>query len=225
VVDARRGQRRTGDGVKVPASPTAGTLRGTPRRLVRATLLGVARPAARLRIAGLEHVPATGPVLVVSNHLHNADPALLGMAFPRPLYFMAKRELFGNRAFGALMRWLGAFPVDRGKADRAAIRQAEALLAAGEAVAMFPEGTRSATGKLGAGQPGVGLILLRSNAPVLPVAITGTEKLPGGPGATITFGVPRTIPRGRDGGRLGPQQATDAIMAAIAELLPAEYLP
>ncbi len=202
---------------------TNGTLRGRPRTVVRAGLIGLAKPLVRLRIEGLENVPASGPVLVAANHLHNADPILLAMAFPRVLYFMAKRELFGNAAFGGLIRWAGAFPVDRGKADRAAIRYAETLLAEGHAVAMFPEGTRSRTGRLGPGQPGAGLILLRSGAPLLPAAITGTDKLPGGPGATIRFGAPRVILPDAGTSRLSSQDATERIMAAIAELLPGSY--
>lgn len=203
--------------------PAQGTLRGRPRTVVRAGLIGLAKPLVRLRIEGLDSVPAQGPVLVAANHVHNADPVLLATAFPRVLYFMAKRELFGNAVLGELIRWAGAFPVDRGKADRAAIRHAEALLADGHAVAMFPEGTRSRTGRLGAGQPGAGLILLRSGVPLLPAAITGTERLPGGPGATIRFGVPRTIVPASGSARMTPQEATERIMAAIAELLPTSY--
>jgi 1-acyl-sn-glycerol-3-phosphate acyltransferase len=132
-----------------------------------------------LRIEGLHHVPATGPVIVVANHLHNADPVLLAIAFPRALYVMAKRELFASWWLSKALHIAGAFPVDRGKADRNAIRYAEAALAQGQAVAMFPEGTRSESGRLGLGQPGVGLIALRTGARILPVAITGTEQLPG----------------------------------------------
>lgn len=207
-----------------PRDLVRGTLRDRPRTIVRAGLIALAKPLARLRIEGLENVPREGPVLVAANHLHNADPVLLAMAFPRVLYFMAKRELFGNRAFGGLIHWAGAFPVDRGKADRAAIRHAEALLAAGHAVAMFPEGTRSRTGRLGAGQPGAGLILVRSGAPLLPAAITGTDRLPGGPGVTVRFGTPRTILPEGGASRLSSQEATDRIMAAIAELLPPSYV-
>lgn len=205
--------------------PARGTLRGRPRIVVRAGLIGMAKPLVRLRIGGLENVPAEGPVLVAANHLHNADPVLLAMAFPRVLYFMAKRELFGNAALGGIIRWAGAFPVDRGKADRAAIRHAEALLADGHAVAMFPEGTRSRTGRLGSGQPGAGLILLRSGVPLVPAAITGTDRLPGGPGVTIRFGEPRMILPADASRRMTSVETTERIMTAIAELLPDSYRP
>ena len=120
-----------------------GTLRGRPRRLVRAALLSALKRLLPLRIQGLEYVPSTGAVLVVANHLHNADPILLEIAFPRPLHFMAKRELFGVPVLGWIVRRIGAFPVDRRRADRAALRRAEAALAQGIAIGIFPEGTRS----------------------------------------------------------------------------------
>lgn len=208
-----------------------GTLHGRPRRLVRALLLLVAKLLIGLKVEGLHHVPDNGPVLVVTNHRHNADPVLLAIAFPRALYFMAKSELFGNRYLGTLIRFAGAFPVERQTADRKAIRYAGRVLAQGEAVAMFPEGTRSLTGRLGVGQPGAGLIALMSKAPILPVAIAGTETLPGNGlassppsgrmrGATIRFGAPFLLPATSSTGRVTSQEATDAMMAAVAALLP-----
>lgn len=214
-----------------------GTLRGEARSGVRLGLMGLAKLGIDLRIQGLEHVPTSGPVLVASNHLHNADPILLAVAFPRPLYFMAKRELFANRLLGGVLRFAGAFPVDRGKADRQAIRNAETFLAHGEAVAMFPEGTRSVARKLGPGQPGAGLILIRSKAPLLPVAITGTERLPGngakqaedsqgGLRKTVTIRFGSIVPNSTftTSGPGASQAAADEIMREIARLLPASYL-
>lgn len=213
-----------------------GTLDGFPRLLVRWLLLRLARLLTGLRIDGLQHVPASGPVVVVANHLHNADPVLLAIAFPRALYVMAKRELFERRWLARVLKLAGAFPVDRGKADRNALRLAEAALTHGQAVAMFPEGTRSISGTLGTGQPGVGLIALRSRAPILPVAIVGTESLPGNGGmnglarrhgrvAAIRFGPPFVLPEQIEGRRLSSREATERIMAELAALLPAAYRP
>ena len=219
---------------RIPLDVRSGTLHGWPRSVVRGILLLLARSATGLRIDGLHHVPATGPVIVVANHLHNADPVLLAIAFPRALYVMAKRELFAPWWLSKPLRIAGGFPVDRGKADRNAIRYAEAVLAQGQAVAMFPEGTRSESGRLGAGQPGVGLIALRSGAPILPVAITGTDRLPGGrprhgsgllgrPQVCIRFGTPFFLPSIDQGRGQASKGATDRIMAEIAALLPPAY--
>ena len=96
-----------------PTSPetndlTRGTLRGIPFRIVRAILLAILVPVLRLKIEGLEHVPQTGAVLLVGNHLHNADPVLVSVAFPRPLHFMAKKELFPIPVIGPIIRRVGA---------------------------------------------------------------------------------------------------------------------
>lgn len=166
------------DATREAGSLARGTLRGTPFRLLRALLLPILGRLIGLRVEGLQHVPASGALLVVANHLHNADPILLSVAFPRPLHFMAKKELFTIPVVGWVIRRVGAFPVDRGKADRGAIRRAEATLAAGIAVGMFPEGTRSRTASMGRAHPGAALLALRADVPVLPVTIVGSERLP-----------------------------------------------
>ncbi len=220
------------------SAPLIRTLWPLPRWLVRTTALPLLAATIRLRIVGLEHVPAAGPLVVASNHLHNADPILVGLAMPRPIHFMAKRELFANPALGWMMRRAGAFPVDRGRADRSAIRVAEQRLRRGVAVGLFPEGTRSETASLQPAHAGVGLVAVRSGAPILPVAITGTERLPfngakaqsGGPGCrrrplrvTIRIGEPFALPTRADGRPLSSAAATDAIMERISQLLPPEY--
>ena len=216
------------------------TLRGLPFRLVRAALLAVLVPLLHLKIEGLENVPPSGPIIVIGNHLHNADPVLLSVAFPRPLHFMAKKEAFSVPLIGSIIRRVGAFPVNRGNADRGAIRRAEATLSQGIALGIFPEGTRSVTRSLQPAHPGAALIALRSGAPVLPCGITGSERLPfngskGGrrqspvapstatDGVRIRFGVPFVVPREPDGGRLSTEEATQLMMAEVARLLPVHY--
>ena len=156
----------------------AGTLHGRPRAVIRKALLAFARPLLGLRIFGEGNVPTSGALLVVSNHVSNADPPFLELAFPRPLFFMGKSELFRNRPLGWLLRRFGGFPVARGTPDRAALRFAEAVLRQEVAMGIFPEGGRSTSGALGRGYAGVGLLALRSAAPILPVAIYGTEYYP-----------------------------------------------
>jgi 1-acyl-sn-glycerol-3-phosphate acyltransferase len=216
-----------------------GTLRGVPFKVVRATLLLLCRVFLGMRIQGLENVPASGGVLVVANHLHNADPVLISIAFPRPLHFMAKKELFAVPVIGWVISRVGSFPVDRGRADRGAIRRAQATLDQGIALGIFPEGTRSRTRRIERVHTGVGMLALRGNAPILPIAITGSERLPGSGakkqrkdaneppppylGVRVVIGETFTLPAGDDGRRLSTDEATDVVMRHVAALLPATY--
>jgi 1-acyl-sn-glycerol-3-phosphate acyltransferase len=216
-----------------------GTIRGRPRRIVRRLVLGLFFLLTRMRLKQIERVPKEGGVLVVANHIHNADPILLNAAYPRPIHFMAKKEVFDVPILPWLLRWTGTFPVDRGKSDRAAIKRALAALNSGIPVAMFPEGTRSRVFALQKAHPGAGLLALTADVPVQPVAITGTERLPlngskgtaegalkrdpGHPGVQILFGEPFRIPREIDGRRVTAEEATAIMMREIARLLPAEY--
>lgn len=217
------------------ADPLAGTIHGTPRRLARSAVLSVLQPLMPLHLIDPQLVPLEGPLLVVSNHLSNADPPLLSIAFPRPLFLMGKSELFRNPAFGWLLRRVGGFPVERGTPDRAALRHALQLLEQGMAVGVFPEGGRSRVGALVSAFPGVGLLALQSRAPILPVAITGTEYFPvngekppprlveAPRGVTICFGAPFHVPERVDGKRVSAEEATRLMMCHVAELLPEQY--
>ncbi|MCM8747471.1 1-acyl-sn-glycerol-3-phosphate acyltransferase [Thermomicrobium sp. CFH 73360] len=190
----------------------------------------------RFRIEGLQHVPRIGPAIVAANHLHNADPVLIIAAFTRPVLFMAKKELFTVPVVRWFVRQSGAFPVDRGRPDRQALRHAERLLHEGMLVGIFPEGTRSITGELQLPHPGVGLLIRRNPfVPVLPVAIWGTEVLPfngakgrkpmrGWPRVTVRIGAPITVKlQTPDGRERSPEEIADDVMLAIAQLLPEEY--
>jgi len=177
----------------------------------------------------------SGPLLGVSNHLSNADPILLDLAFPRPLFFMGKSELFRNPLFRRLLLLFGGFPVERGTPDRAALRHAQRVLDQSIAMGIFPEGGRSKTSALTRALPGAGLLATQSRAPVLPVAIYGTEFLPvngewpphrppGVPrGATIRYGLPFQVPDRVDGQRVTPEEATKLLMLRVAELMPPRY--
>src|SRR5215213_5895488 len=155
-----------------------GTLHGRPRTILRSIFLALFGPLLSLQLIGLETVPRDGPLLVASNHLSNADPIILEAVFPRPLFFVGKSELFRNTFFRWVLHRFGGIPVERGTPDRAAIRRARGGLEQGIALGIYPEGVRSKTVALMKGLPGAGLIALQSNAPVLPVAIYGTEFFP-----------------------------------------------
>lgn len=134
-------------------------------------------PLYRYRVHGGEHVPQEGGVILAVTHKSWGDPVLAGMAFARPLRFMAKSELFENRLFGRLVASLGAFPIRRGTADVEALRASLAIVASGEVLLMFPEGHRFHDDEVHEFHPGIGLLALRSGAPVLPVALKGTKRL------------------------------------------------
>jgi len=135
----------------------------------------------RLRVRGAEHIPSSGPALIVSNHQSILDPPVIGGAARRQIYFLAKAELFQIPLFGWLFRALHARPVRREGSDPGALRTAALLLEEGKALLVFPEGTRSLDGRLGRGKPGVGMLAVTSGAPVVPAYVSGTlEALPKG---------------------------------------------
>lgn len=233
--DRETGQRPSARGDEF-GNLRKGTLRGVPFVVARFVLLNLCRVILGLRVEGVENVPRTGGLLLLSNHLHNADPVLICIATPRPVHFMAKRELMSVPVIGRVIRFAGAFAVDRGRADRVAIRRAMATLDQGIAVGVFPEGTRSPSQQIERVLAGAGLIALKGGSPVVPLAITGSEHLPFNGsksdrrgfgavrrGVTIRFGAPFTVPPMVDGRRTTPDMAIDVIMLRIAAMLPERY--
>lgn len=176
------------------------------------------------------------PLIVVCNHLSWLDIPLLGVAIRRRrISFMAKSEYFRSPVHAFIVRALGAFTVDRGTVDRTAFDLAAKALQDGCALGIFPEGTRSRTFQLQKGKLGVAFMALRSNAVILPVGISGTEKIrqryQGGnrrlfyrPRVTVNIGQPFRLPQvnGRPG-RADLTASTETIMRRIAELLPEDY--
>jgi 1-acyl-sn-glycerol-3-phosphate acyltransferase len=188
----------------------------------------------RMRMYGLKNVPSTGGALVVSNHVHNADPVLIVSGCSRPVHFMAKEEIWDVPGARWIATQTGAFPVRRGTPDRNALRKADELLKDGLLVGLFPEGTRSVDG-LTKGFRGVSLIATRSGAPLIPAGIVGTHDLPGNgskqqkrtrlwPKITLVFGEPFHLDSHKpDGTRWSQDDHAEAIMLEIAKVLPASY--
>ena len=196
------------------------------RFLIRVTLVLF----TSLKVKGKKNLPGQGPLLVVANHLSLADPPLLGACLSRKAIFMAKEELFRSRLSRYFIAGFGAFPVHRGQLDRKALRQSEKVLAEGMVLVMFPESTRSKNAQLQTAFPGSTLIALRSDVPILPVGITGTERVKGlrwllqRPRLTVNVGHPfRLPPVNGKASKTELVELTDFIMRHIAELLPVEY--
>src|SRR4051794_29593076 len=145
--------------------------------VVRAILQPFCMAWFRLRRTGLEHLPPEGPVLLAANHRSFSDPFMIGMCLRRPLRFVAKVELFEKRWQAWLLLALGAFPIRRGESDEQAMETARIILERGGAVGIFAEGTRVRPGPLGEPRRGVGRLALETGAPIVPVAIMGTEDI------------------------------------------------
>lgn len=150
-------------------APTAGRLYRSCAVVVRL----LARAWFRLRVGGIENVPGTGPVILASNHVSFADPPLIGCTLPRGIHFLARKSLFDVPFLGWLIRQLNAVPVDREGGGGAGLKTILDRLAAGEAILLFPEGTRSPDGKVKPARAGIGLTVIKSDAPVVPVRVVG----------------------------------------------------
>lgn len=137
----------------------------------------VLRLVFRVSLSGREHIPRSGPAIIASNHRSLIDPFVIGAMSHRPVHYVAKSELFRNRIAARLLSALGAFPVRRGAGDHETIRTAQALLERGEMVLFFPEGTRTRPGPLGRPKRGVARLALETGAPVIPVAVQGTDRI------------------------------------------------
>ncbi|MBL8059481.1 MAG: 1-acyl-sn-glycerol-3-phosphate acyltransferase [Chthonomonas sp.] len=165
------------------------------RWFVRSVVLNILGP---VRVMNEENEPLVGPVIVAPIHLSYLDPPLVACCMRRAITFMAKEELF-KPGLGALIRSLGAFPVQRGAGDTEAIRIALKLLEEGRAVLLFPEGTRGDGVKMGKLTAGVAMLARRTGARVFPIGIRGCEKVwprhqkwPRRSPITVVFGAPMT---------------------------------
>ena len=202
---------------------------------MRTPFLDVCRPGVRalarlyfgLRLEGTEHIPRMGAVVIVPNHQTYADPILVTIPIRRPIYYMAWDRLFDIRGLNWMIRRLRAFPVQIESRDPRAAREAVRLLQAGEAVMIFPEGSRSLDGRIGRFKPGAFRLAVSVGVPILPVTIVGGHAswppgrtLPHPASMTITYHplvYPAIVADARDAAR----ELADRTRAVIAGAAPA----
>jgi 1-acyl-sn-glycerol-3-phosphate acyltransferase len=202
--------------------------------VVRFLLRPLFRLALRTHVTGRENVPSTGAFIIASNHLSFIDSMVIPLSAPRRVGYLAKAEYFTGSGVGGwltrtLFTALGALPVERGthRAAQAALDTALGVLREGGGFGIYPEGTRSRDGRLARGKTGVAWLALTADCPVVPVAVSGTDRVqpvgsnwPRPHKVSVTFGTPLTFPEHRGGAGNGRarREVTDRIMSAIAEL-------
>ena len=185
---------------------------------------------ARVDIQGKEYVPRYGPLLVVSNHLGNADVPLITVSVPRQVRFMGKRELYKG-PIASVLHGLGVFPLERDGRDVGAVRWSLRQLENDRCVGVFPEGSRSRNGEMRQASVGAAYLALKAQAPILPVAVWGSEKIPPFWRTAFPFvrmgvriGQAFTLPS-IEGNPSRPLLAhlTDMMMSRVAAMLPESY--
>jgi 1-acyl-sn-glycerol-3-phosphate acyltransferase len=198
--------------------------------IVRAVARALLWLLTRTEIRGLEHVPARGPYIILTNHLSAIDPPLIMAVFPSPITVFAGHTHRHEFIIGEVMNALGAIWVKRGEVDRHALRAALDALKAGGILGLAPEGTRSRTGGLLKGKIGAAYLASRVDVPLIPAALTGTEvgllvllKL-GRPRTTVTIGPPFRLPNANpQASRQELEEYTELMMRTLAGMLPEQY--
>lgn len=189
------------------------------RRLLVKVLRLLFRLLMKLDVQGIENFPLDGSVIVASNHVTNFDVFPMQFSLPRPIFYMAKSELFKFPPIAMALRNLGAFPVYRGEKDAWAIRHARKILENGQTLGMFPEGTRNKGRGLGVAKTGTARMAIETGSLIIPMVVIGTDKLfkrfPRRESVNIIF-LPALIPISGE----TPLSLTDRLMFSIAAALP-----
>jgi len=193
--------------------------------LVWSSVRNLSRVLWRLSWEGIENIPREGGVIIASNHISYYDPPFVSVSCPREVHFMAKRELFSIPLLGFIIRNLNAFPVSRGKYDRQALEAAIEVLKKGEALIVFPEGTRSRKkGEFLSPKAGIGVLAREGQVPIVPTYISGSDELPkvffSFGRVRVIFGkpIPKEWVMSLPEGKAGYQQIAEEVMRKIGEL-------
>lgn len=189
------------------------------RKLFVAFLRQFFRLFMKMEVQGLEHLPPDGPVVIACNHVSNFDVFPMQLSLPRPIFFMAKAELFKFPLMDVALRDLGAFPVYRGEKDKWAMGHARRVLEHGQVLGMFPEGTRNKGRGLDVAKTGTARMAIEAQCPIVPMALVGTDKFfnyfPRRTNVTVTLLPPLTPKSGET-----PLALTDRQMFSMAAALP-----
>ena len=183
----------------------------------------------RWRVVGANRIPSTGPVILASNHASFLDPPLIGGATPREASFLARESLFRFPILGTFIRSINALPVDRGGKSPKGLKAILDRLAKGKPVVLFPEGTRTSDGALLPARSGVGLAVIKSGAPVVPIRIFGSFEsysrkmwFPRPSRIAVVYGEPIDFSREIEEAKTGKKERVKAIYAEVADRIMAE---
>lgn len=189
------------------------------RRALVALVRSLFSLVMEMDVKGLGHFPREGPVVLAANHMTNFDVFPMQFALPRPIFFMGKAELFKNPLMDLVLRNLSGFPVNRGEKDEWAMRHAAKILAHGQTIGMFPEGTRSKGSGLKVAKTGSARLAIEAHCPILPMAVVGSDqffkRFPHRTRVQITL-LPPLMPKPNE----RPLALTDRLMFALAQGLP-----
>jgi len=183
----------------------------------RPTIGTAVRLSARTKVYGRDRVPLEGGLVIACNHFSWIDPAALGWACPRTIYYMAKIEAHRVPGLGQLIRAFGTFSVRRGESDREAVRMMREIVRNGWALGLFAEGTRQRSGVPGEVQPGAAMVALQENVPVIPIAVYGSHNWRVGGPISLAWGEPILFEGLPKGGK-GYKEASAILQAKIREL-------
>jgi 1-acyl-sn-glycerol-3-phosphate acyltransferase len=198
-------------------------------RLIRWTFARLMHLFYRYQVSGRENIPAEGRVILAVNHLHLCDPGAVMPAISRMVVTLAAEKWENNLVFGSILRAAGVIFVQRGEVDRQALRSCLRVLNEGRMLAVAPEGTRSKTGAMQRAKPGIAYLAMRTDAPILPVAIIGTEKFGQWeklrrPTCWVIIGRPFRLPQGDSKPSTEQlQELADLIMIRLGLYLPPAY--
>lgn len=210
--------------MRIFGSPESSAERLWVWRILFPPIRAVVLPLIPVRLEGRERIPRDRRFLIIANHISWKDPPAVSLSFDMHIRYMAKKEVFDLPIWGGLLRASGMIPLRRGEGDRRAVATALRVLAAGQPLGLFPEGTRSRDGIMRRANRGVAFIAMRAGVPILPVGVIGTRearvRFPRTHDAVVRVGEPFRLEELPELATGDHQAIADAMMRRVAVLLP-----